>query len=124
MAEKVIHEIRLNQYSAVPADRTRRFSLGTKDSYGIEQLRIVPGEGWDGLTITATFHPPEGEAVQVLVPADGLIDVPPEATRSGSELPIRYGKIVFAGVADGVQRISCNLTYLVEVNKKEEEATR
>lgn len=113
MPEKVIHEIRLNQYSAVPADRTRRFSLGTKDSYGIEQLRIVPGEGWDGLTITATFHPPEGEAVQVLVPADGLIDVPPEATRSGSELPLKYGKIVFAGVADGMQRISCNLPYTV-----------
>lgn len=113
MPEKVIHEIRLNQYSAVPADRTRRFSLGSKDSYGIEQLRIVPGEGWDGLTITATFHPPEGEAVQVLVPADGLIDVPPEATRSGSELPLKYGKIVFAGVADGMQRISCNLPYTV-----------
>ena len=113
MPEKVIHEIRLNQYSAVPADRTRRFSLGTKDSYGIEQLRIVPGEGWDGLMITATFHPPEGEAVQVLVPADGLIDVPPEATRSGSELPLKYGKIVFAGVADGMQRISCNLPYTV-----------
>ncbi|MCI7323846.1 collagen-like protein [bacterium] len=113
MPEKVIHEIRLNQYSAVPADRTRRFSLGTKDSYGVEQLRIVPGEGWDGLTITATFHPPEGEAVQVLVPADGLIDVPPEATRSGSELPLKYGKIVFAGVADGMQRISCNLPYTV-----------
>lgn len=113
MPEKVIHGIRLNQYSAVPADRTRRFSLGTKDSYGIEQLRIVPGEGWDGLMITATFHPPEGEAVQVIVPADGLIDVPPEATRSGSELPIKYGKIVFAGVADGVQRISCNLPYTV-----------
>lgn len=113
MPDKVIHEIRLNQYSAVPADRTRRFSLGTRDSYGVEQLRIVPGEGWDGLTITATFHPPEGEAVQVLIPDDGLIDVPPEATRSGSELPIRYGKIVFAGVADGVQRISCNLPYTV-----------
>lgn len=113
MPEKVIHEIRLNQYIAYPADRTRRFCLGTRDSYGVEQLRIVPGEGWDGLTITATFHPPEGEAVQVLIPDDGLIDVPPEATRSGSELPIRYGKIVFAGVADGVQRISCNLPYTV-----------
>lgn len=113
MPEKVIHEIRLNQYSAVPADRTRRFSLGTSDSYGVEQLRIVPGEGWDGLMITATFHPPEGEAVQVIVPADGLIDVPPEATRSGSELPTKYGKIVFAGVADGMQRISCNLPYTV-----------
>lgn len=113
MPEKVIHEIRLNQYIACPADRTRRFSLGTRDSYGVEQLRIVPGEGWDGLTITATFHPPEGEAVQVIVPADGLIDVPPEATRSGSELPLKYGKIVFAGVADGVQRISCNLPYTV-----------
>lgn len=113
MPDKVIHEIRLKQYIACPADRTRRFSLGTKDSYGIEQLRIVPGEGWDGLTITATFHPPEGEAVQVLVPADGLIDVPPEATRNGSELPLKYGKIVFAGVADGMQRISCNLPYTV-----------
>lgn len=113
MPEKVIHEIRLNQYIARPADLTRRFSLGTRDSYGVEQLRIVPGEGWDGLMITATFHPPEGEAVQVIVPADGLIDVPPEATRSGSELPFRYGKIVFAGVADGVQRISCNLPYTV-----------
>ena len=113
MPEKIIHEIRLKQYIACPADRTRRFSLGTKDSYGVEQLRIVPGEGWDGLMITATFHPPEGEAVQVIVPADGLIDVPPEATRSGSKLPIKYGKIVFAGVADGVQRISCNLPYTV-----------
>lgn len=113
MPEKVIHEIRLNQYIACPADRIRRFSLGTRDSYGVEQLRIVPGEGWDGLTITATFHPPEGEAVQVLIPADGLIDVPPEATRSGSKLPIKYGNIVFAGVADGVQRISCNLPYTV-----------
>lgn len=113
MPEKVIHEIRLNQYIACPADRTRRFSLGTRDSYGVEQLRIVPGEGWDGLAITATFHAPDGEAVQVIVPADGLIDVPPEATRSGSELPIKYGKIVFAGVADGVQRISCNLPYTV-----------
>lgn len=113
MPEKVIHEIWMSQYSAVPADLTRRFSLGTRDSYGIEQLRIVPGEGWDGLMITATFHPPEGEAVRVLVPADGLIDVPPEATRSGSELPLKYGKIVFAGVADGMQRISCNLPYTV-----------
>ena len=113
MPEKVIHELRLNQSIACPADRIRRFSLGTRGSYGVEQLRIVPGEGWDGLTITATFHPPEGEAVQVLVQADGLIDVPPEATRSGSELPLKYGKIVFAGVADGVQRISCNLPYTV-----------
>ena len=113
MPDKVIHEIRMSQYSAVPADLTRRFSLGTRDSYGVEQLRIVPGEGWDGLAITATFHAPEGEAVQVIVPADGLIDVPPEATRSGSELPIKYGKIVFAGVADGMQRISCNLPYTV-----------
>ena len=43
MPDKVIHEIRMSQYSAVPADRTRRFCLGTRDSYGVEQLRIVPG---------------------------------------------------------------------------------
>lgn len=112
MPEKVIHEIRLNQYAPQHAGGNR-LQLGTSHSYGIERLHLILDEGWDGLTITATFHPPEGEAVQVLVPADGLIDVPPEATRSGSELPIKYGKIVFAGVADGVQRISCNLPYTV-----------
>ena len=64
MPEKVIHEIRLNQYIACPADRIGRFSLGTSDSYGVEQLRIVPGEGWDGLMITATFHPPASDPVQ------------------------------------------------------------
>ena len=48
----------------------------------------------------------------VVVPDSGLIDVPPEATAQalGVESP---GMIVFSGVTAGVQRITCNLLYLV-----------
>ena len=44
----------------------------------------------------------------MLMDADGSITVPPEATsKSGS------GRIVFTGVSEGVQRISCDLEYFV-----------
>lgn len=33
--------------------------LGTRDSYGTEQLQILPGEDWQGLVITATFVTPD-----------------------------------------------------------------
>lgn len=107
MAEKVIHEIRLNQYSPQHAGGNR-LMLGTSHSYGIERLHLVPEDGWDGLAVTATFHSPAGLAVRMLMGTDGMVDVPPEATASAG-----LGKIVISGVADDVQRISCNLTYMV-----------
>lgn len=111
----MIHEILLEKYGAARADGvSAAVSLGTADSYGLEQLRITPGEGWEGLTITATFHPPSGDPVRVLVPEDGLLDVPPEATTSTGRSC--RGKIVFAGVTDGVQRISCDLIYTVKLH--------
>lgn len=110
----MIHEILLEKYAAARADGADAVSLGTADSYGLEQLRITPGEGWEGLTITATFHTPSGDPVRVLVPEDGLLDVPPEATVSIGRSC--RGKIVFAGVADGVQRISCDLIYTVKLH--------
>lgn len=71
------HIITLTGYNAHTA---APLMLGTWGSYGIERLQITPGAGWEGLTLTATFHPPGGEPVRMLVPADGLLAVPPEAT--------------------------------------------
>ena len=107
MPEKVIHEIRLNQYAPQHAGGNR-LQLGTSHSYGIERLHLILDEGWDGLAVTATFHSPAGLAVRMLMGTDGMVDVPPEATASAG-----LGKIVISGVADGVQRISCNLPYTV-----------
>lgn len=104
-----MQEIRLNEYRA--QIKGLQLTLGTWDSYGIEKLKIIPGTGWEGLTITATFVTPEG-STRVLVPQDGMLPVPQEATAhplpSGSQ-----GQIVFTGVAEGIQRISTNVLYIV-----------
>lgn len=84
--------------------------LGTWDSYGTEQLLLRPGPEWEGLAIDATFHNvPNDEGVTVLADTDGLVPVPPEACTQ----PSKYATITFRGVQDGVQRISCNLPYMV-----------
>lgn len=84
--------------------------LGTWDSYGTEQLLLRPGPEWEGLAIDATFHnTPNDKGVTMLVDADGLVPVPPEACMRAS----KYATITFRGVQDGVQRISCNLPYVV-----------
>ena len=104
------HEIKLDGYGAhtTLAEDRPIMLLGTAESYGIEMLHVVPGKSWEGLTITATFNAPDGTSTDMLMDADGNITVPSEATaKSGS------GKIVFTGVSDGVQRISCDLEYFV-----------
>lgn len=84
--------------------------LGTWDSYGTEQLLLRHGPEWEGLAIDATFHNvPNDEGVTVLADTDGLVPVPPEACIR----PSRCATITFRGVQDGIQRISCNLPYMV-----------
>ena len=101
-----LHEVQLKRYSVRPGN----LSLGTFDSYGIEQLHVTLDDTWSGLAIDATFHnTPSDEGVTVLVDADGLVPVPPEACKQ----PSKYATITFRGVQDGVQRISCNLPYMV-----------
>ena len=105
MADKIVHTIHLDRYAAMPA----QIQLGTVESYGVEQIAVVAGAGWDGLDIVAVYHPPKAaEPVCVLVPSDGLSDVPPEATASAGR-----GALVIAGMADGVQIASCNIAYTV-----------
>ena len=104
------HEIKLDGYGAhtTLADDRPVMLLGTAESYGIEMLHIVPGKDWEGLTITATFNAADGTSTDILMSTDGNIAVPTEATaKSGS------GRIVFTGVSDGIQRISCDLDYFV-----------
>ena len=101
-----LHEVQLKGYSVRPGN----LSLGTFDSYGIEQLHVTLDDTWSGLVIDATFHnTPNDKGVTMLVDTDGLVTVPPEACKQ----PSKYATITFRGVQDGVQRISCNLPYMV-----------
>lgn len=101
-----LHEVQLKGYSVRPGN----LSLGTYDSYGIEQLHVTLDDTWSGLAIDATFHnTPNDKGVTMLVDADGLVPVPPEACKQ----PSKYATITFRGVQDGIQRISCNLPYMV-----------
>lgn len=104
------HTIALARHTAQVVDLMGVLVLGTWDSYGTEQLLLRPGPEWDGLAIDATFHNvPNDEGVTVLADTDGLVPVPPEACIR----PSRCATITFRGVQDGVQRISCNLPYVV-----------
>ena len=99
-----LHEVQLKGYSVRPGN----LSLGTFDSYGIEQLHVTLDDTWSGLAVTATFNPPEGEPVEIRAPENGLIDVPAEATANEGT-----GTIVYCGVASGAQRISKTQGYSV-----------
>lgn len=102
-----LHEVQLKGYSVRPGN----LSLGTFDSYGIEQLHVTLDDTWSGLAVTATFNPPEGEPVEIRVPENGLIDVPAEATTNDGT-----GTIVYCGVANGVRRISKTQVYNVSTH--------
>lgn len=104
------HTITLARHTAQVVGLMGVLVLGTWDSYGTEQLLLRHGPEWEGLAIDATFHNvPNDEGVTVLADTDGLVIVPPEACMRAS----KYATITFRGVQDGVQRISCNLPYMV-----------
>lgn len=104
------HTITLARHTAQVVGLMGVLVLGTWDSYGTEQLLLRPSPEWDGLAIDATFHNvPNDKGVTVLADTDGLVTVPPEACMRAS----KYATITFRGVQDGVQRISCNLPYMV-----------
>lgn len=104
------HTIALTRHTSQVVGLAGVLVLGTRDSYGTEQLLLRPGPEWKGLAIDATFHNvPGDEGVTVLADTDGLVPVPPEACKQ----PSKYATITFRGVQDGVQRISCSLPYMV-----------
>lgn len=101
--------IKLDGYNAT-TDNGKKLELGTFDSYGEEQLQIVKAQNWENLSVLATFNPPNKKPVQVVVDSvTGIIKVPKEATAN----LYGVGTIVFVGLADGVQRISADVEYIV-----------
>ena len=104
-----MHVIKLNGYNAT-TENGEKLELGTFDSYGEEQLQIVKAQNWENLSVIATFNPPNKKPVQVVVDSvTGVIKVPKEATAN----LYGVGTIVFVGLADGVQRISADVEYIV-----------
>lgn len=103
-----LHEVQLKGYSVRPGN----LSLGTFDSYGIEQLHVTADDSWDGLDILAVFHAPNGDAKKVVVVADGMLNVPPEATAKQAG----NGRIVFVGLAENVQRITVDMGYNIKTH--------
>lgn len=55
------------------------------------------------------FHTPGGAAIKKTVGADGVLEVPPEATAGLAG----QGKIVFVGLAEDKQRITADLAYSI-----------
>lgn len=101
----MIHTLRLDNYSPTP----RKLVLGTNSSFGTESIQIERGAGWDGLNLTATWHIPGREEPLRVALLDGdAMDVPPEVTKEAKD-----GVLVLAGLAEGVQRASCNVEYLI-----------
>lgn len=86
--------------------------LGTSGSYGNEALKLIRGDGWEDVVITATFSGC-GDPVQVLPDADDVVAVPAEATAKAISRSTP-GAIVFAGYKDGAKVISTNLAYYVD----------
>lgn len=97
------HEVVLQGYNVKPGS----LQLGTFDSYGIEKIHVTADDEWAGLDILAVFHAPDGTATKVVVGADGMLAVPPEATAKQAG----GGRIVFAGLAENVQRITVDMRY-------------
>ena len=101
-----IHHIQLNSYC--PTANSNPIYLGTAGSHGNEQLKITRGKGWDNLVVQVIFDPC---GVAVLLPADGLLDVPWEAT--AISLSAREGRIVFQGFDQDRLVNSTDLHYTV-----------
>lgn len=112
-----IHKIELSGYTARVAG-CEPLCLGTAGSRGNETLQIVLGDGWQGLSVQAVFHP---AGVACLVPEDGLLAVPWEAT--DKPLSAMQGRIVFQGL-DGSGRVvnSTDAAYQVAAHSPTEGA--
>lgn len=95
-----VHELTLQNYTAAsgcPSACQPILYLGTAGSYGNEQINVVLGEGWQGLTVKAVFQP---SGVPAVVPdGGGVISVPWEATQSVVAYP--RGRISFQGYVSG-----------------------
>ena len=101
------HSIDLIRYCARSRGNSTIY-LGTAGSHGNEQLQVTLGKGWEGLTVQVVFHPCK---VAVQLPANGVLDVPWEAT--ARPLTSLQGRIVFQGFDQDRLVNSTDLAYTV-----------
>ena len=101
------HSIDLIRYCARSRGNSTIY-LGTAGSHGNEQLQVTRGKGWEGLTVQVVFHPCK---VAVQLPANGVLDVPWEAT--ARPLTALQGRIVFQGFDQDRLVNSTDLAYTV-----------
>lgn len=101
------HSIDLVDYRAQSRGNSILY-LGTAGSHGNEQLQVTQGKGWEGLTVQVVFHPCK---VAVQLPANGVLDVPWEAT--ARPLTAMQGRIVFQGFDQDRLVNSTDLAYTV-----------
>lgn len=101
------HPIDLIRYCAKSRGNSTIY-LGTAGSHGNEQLQVTQGKGWEGLTVQVVFHPCK---VAVQLPANGVLDVPWEAT--ARPLTALQGRIVFQGFDQDRLVNSTDLAYSV-----------
>ena len=92
-------------------------ALGYECNRGIYQLQLRPTGEWEGLTIRACWHLPDGTSTTTLA-VDGCMDVPAAVTA----LP-GTGCITFEGAAEGKTITSSDLRYLVGDNSGVEDRT-
>ena len=102
----MLHEIRVNGYAA---EADGPLDLGTWGSYGTEQLHYTFDAAWDDLTKSDTLSTDgyTGEAVTLLLPESGRVEVTQQATAAQTVC----GRITVLGTCAGVQRISADLPY-------------
>lgn len=83
--------------------------LGTKESYGVEYIQVVFEDDWKEFAVSATFITPYNK-IKMSVPSDGLLLVPQEATKNA----VDRGVIVFCGAISGKQKITTDLSFVVQ----------
>lgn len=105
-----IRDVELNQYDT--SEKT--ISLGTFGSRNIEYLKAVRKDGWETLSVVATFKAPYMEhAVDVQGTVDDVFKVPDEALVE--EVNIHNpGTITFTGRENGQIRISKSILFTTE----------
>lgn len=68
-----MHFIKLNGYNAT-TENGKKLELGTFDSYGEEQLKIVKAPDWENLSVIATFNPQTKSLFKLLlIPLPALL---------------------------------------------------
>ena len=70
----------------------KEFAMGVRGNYGIEKLHIQWSEEWDELEKVIVFCAGDKKRmVEMMVPEDGCIEIPPEALAQSGVVLLSFG---------------------------------